>query len=159
MVNISTPAILIGVVGAGSCETDTAEIAETVGIEIARNNAVLVCGGLGGVMAAAARGARKGGGLTIGLLPGISHADANPDILIPIPTAMEHARNVLIVRACHGLIAISGGYGTLSEIALALKMKKPVIGIHSWSLDRHLENVSSPVMAVRKIIESVKGRD
>jgi len=104
-------------------------------------------------MAAAAKGAREAGGLTVGILPGTHHEDANPDIMIPIPTGLDHARNVLVVRASHGLIAVAGGYGTLSEIALALKMGKPVIGLQSWSLGDHLIQETSPESAVERLYQ------
>ncbi|MBW1839257.1 MAG: TIGR00725 family protein, partial [Deltaproteobacteria bacterium] len=106
--------IQIGVIGAGQCSSEIEKLAEEVGKEIARNKAVLVCGGLGGVMEASARGAKQEGGNTIGILPGVSFEDANPFIDIPIVTGLSHARNVLVVRSSHALIAIEGGYGTLS---------------------------------------------
>jgi len=90
---------------------------------------VLICGGLGGVMEAAARGARSAGGLTVGILPGGSHGDANPFIDIAIVTDMGQARNAILVHSSHALIALAGEYGTLSEIALALKMGLPVVGL------------------------------
>ncbi|MBN1356001.1 TIGR00725 family protein [bacterium] len=142
---------MIGVIGAAVCNDTIGSIAYDTGREIALRGAVLICGGLGGVMAAAARGAREAGGLTIGLLPGTSHSDANPDICIPIPTGLDHARNVLIVRASHGLIAISGGYGTLSEIGLALKMRKSIVGIQTWVLDAIIEQAETAREAVERL--------
>ena len=144
---------LIGVIGAGRCNPEIAELAGRVGEGIARNNGILVCGGLGGVMTAAAKGAFDAGGLTLGILPGISGDDANAYISIAIPTGMDHARNVIIARASHGLIAISGGHGTLSEIALALKMGKPVVGLNSWDLNQHLHPASTPEDAVKEIFQ------
>lgn len=120
---------LIGVSGPGSCTPDIEAIAEEVGREIARRGGILVCGGRGGVMAAAARGASEAGGLTIGILPGPDARDANPYINLPIPTGMGQARNSIIANTAEVLIAVAGGYGTLSEIALALKAEKSVVVI------------------------------
>jgi len=124
----------IGVIGAGNSDDEIASIAYAVGVEIARAGAVLVCGGLGGVMEAASRGAREAGGRTVGILPGPDRSAANPSIEIAIPTDMGHARNAIVVRASDALIAVGGAYGTLSEIALALKMGKPVVGLQSWEI-------------------------
>jgi hypothetical protein len=125
---------IIAVCGAGQCDTRLATAAEAVGRGIALAGAVLVCGGLGGVMAAACRGARAAGGLTIGILPGADTRAANPDVLIPIATGMGEARNVIIVRTADVVIAIGGEYGTLSEIALARKAGRAVVGLHTWAL-------------------------
>jgi uncharacterized protein (TIGR00725 family) len=119
----------IGVIGAGSCSAALARLACEVGREIARNHAVLVCGGLGGVMAAAAQGAKELDGYTVGILPGPNIAEANEYIDFPIATNMSHARNAIIVRTSQVLIAIAGGYGTLSEMALAMKIGKGVVAI------------------------------
>jgi uncharacterized protein (TIGR00725 family) len=118
---------LIGVIGAGSCPAAIEEIAAEVGREISRNHGVLVCGGLGGVMQAAARGAKELGAMTVGILPGPTTRDANPHVDIPIATNMGHARNAVIVHTADVLIAVGGSYGTLSEIALALKTGKGVV--------------------------------
>jgi uncharacterized protein (TIGR00725 family) len=96
---------------------------------------VVVCGGLGGVMEAACRGAKEGGGLTVGILPGTERAAANRFVDVAIPTGLGEARNALVVRAADALVAIGGGYGTLSEIALALKAGKRVVGLDSWDID------------------------
>ena len=125
-----TPPI-IGVIGAGQCDGVLYQLALDVGREIARRGAVLVCGGLGGVMEAAARGAAAEGGLTLGILPGPSTQDANPYIRVPVATDMGQARNVIIVHTADALIAVSGGAGTLSEIGHALKVGKPVIGLQT----------------------------
>jgi len=125
---------LIGVIGAGRAERDMLVIAEEVGRLIAKNGAILVTGGLYGVMEAASKGAYTEGGITVGILPGIRKEDANPYVVIPISTGMGEARNAIIARSCDCLIAIGGEYGTLSEIALALKMGKKVIGIKSWDI-------------------------
>lgn len=122
----------IGVIGAASCNEQVLELAKAVGREIASAGAVLVCGGRGGVMEAAARGAREAGGVSIGLLPGPNRNEANPELTYAIPTGLGNARNAVIACAADALIAISGGYGTLSEIGLALKMGKPVVGLETW---------------------------
>jgi uncharacterized protein (TIGR00725 family) len=96
---------------------------------------VVVCGGLGGVMEAACRGAREAGGLTVGILPGADRAAANPFVEVAIPSGLGEARNALVVRAADALIAVGGGYGSLSEIALALKAGKRVVGLDSWDIE------------------------
>lgn len=123
---------MIGVIGAGSCDNRIYELARRVGAGIAEMGALLVCGGLGGVMEGACLGAHEAGGQTVGILPGPDRAKANAHVAIPIVTDMGHARNVLIVRSSDLLIAISGGYGTLSEISIALKIGKPVVGLYTW---------------------------
>src|SRR5712692_2266294 len=122
--------LLIGVVGGSWCSSEEAEWATTVGRLLAGCGAVLLCGGLGGVMEAAARGAKQVGGLTIGLLPGSDPADANPSIDVALATGMGEMRNALLVRAAQAVIAIGGGWGTLSEIALARRIGTPVVGLH-----------------------------
>jgi uncharacterized protein (TIGR00725 family) len=126
--------IFVGVIGAGDCPDDVSRVAEEVGEKIAGAGAILVCGGLGGVMQAACRGAKSKGGVTVGLLPGIEKADANPHVDYPIVTGLGEGRNLLVVRNSDVLIALPGQFGTLSEIALALKLGKPVVGISSWNL-------------------------
>jgi uncharacterized protein (TIGR00725 family) len=130
------PAPWIAVVGPGRADVREAAWAEEAGAAIADAGAVLVCGGLGGVMEAACRGARSRGGTTVGLLPGSDREDANGWVLLAIPTGLGEARNALIVRAADALVAIGGAWGTLSEIALALKAGKPVIGLDTWELGR-----------------------
>ena len=117
----------IAVIGQGELSEKIERLAEEVGKEIASQGAVLICGGLGGVMEAAARGAKEGGATTVGILPGGDKAEANKHIDIKIATAMSHARNAIIARTADALIAVGGGYGTLSEIAFGLKLKKRVI--------------------------------
>ena len=126
----------VAVVGPGTASPAEAALAEEVGAAVAAAGAVLVCGGLGGVMEAACRGARSRGGLTVGLLPGLDRDDANGWVVVAIPTGLGEARNALVVRAADALVAVGGGWGTLSEIALALKAGKPAVGIGSWELAR-----------------------
>jgi uncharacterized protein (TIGR00725 family) len=125
----------VAVVGPGEAEPDEIAAAERVGAELARRQAVVVCGGLGGVMAAACRGAKEAGGTTVGILPGLDRGAANRFVDVVLPTGLGEARNALVVRAADVLIAIGGAYGTLSEIALALKGGKRVIGLRSWEID------------------------
>ncbi len=126
--------MFIAVIGAGRCSEAVAALAEAVGQELARRGAVLVCGGRGGVMEAACRGAKSVGGLTVGILPGTSRQDANRYVDIPIVTGMGEARNVLVVQSAQAVIAVHGEYGTLSEIGHALKLGIPVVGIGTWQL-------------------------
>ena len=126
----------VAVIGPGEATGQELSTAEEVGRLLAEAGAVLVCGGLGGAMEAACRGAKGAGGTTVGILPGIDRAVANLHVDVAITTGLGEARNALVVRAADALIAVGGGYGTLSEIALALKTGKPVIGIGSWELSR-----------------------
>ena len=126
----------MAVVGAGTAAATTDAAAEAVGRLLAEAGAVVVCGGLGGVMAAACRGAAQAGGLTIGILPGDHRTLANQWVRVVIPTGLGELRNGLVVRAAETLIAVGGEYGTLSEIALALKLGRPVVGLHTWELHR-----------------------
>lgn len=124
--------IYIGVIGAGQCDAATAALAEEVGREIAVRGGILICGGRGGVMEAAARGARAAGGLVVGILPGASRREGNPHLTVAIATGLGDARNAVIACAADALIAVAGGFGTLSEIGLALKMGRPVVGLRTW---------------------------
>lgn len=125
----------IAVIGAGSANEAVEGLAEEVGREIARSGSILICGGLGGVMGAAARGAKEKGGVTVGILPGTDKSGANEHIDIGIVTAMSHARNAIIARSADALIAVGGGYGTLSEIALGLKSEKHVIVLEDANIE------------------------
>jgi uncharacterized protein (TIGR00725 family) len=125
---------IIAVIGGRRAEKSQLKEAEKAGILIAERGAVLVCGGLGGVMEAASRGAKSAGGLTLGILPHDHKREANAYIDIPVATGLGIGRNVVICRTADAAIAIGGEYGTLSEIAFALQMQKPVIGISSWEV-------------------------
>jgi uncharacterized protein (TIGR00725 family) len=125
----------MAVVGPGRADAAEMEVAEAVGRALAARGAVLVCGGLGGVMEAACRGAAEAGGATVGILPGLDRAAANPHVGVAVPTGLGEARNALVVRAADAVIAIAGEWGTLSEIALAMKTGKPVVGLGTWELD------------------------
>ena len=154
----------IAVVGAGEAGAELLVAAEQVGARLAEAGAVLVCGGLGGVMEAACRGAREAGGLTVGLLPGTDRAAANPFVQVAIPTGMGEMRNALVVRAGEAVIAVGGGYGTLAEIGLALKARTPVVGIATWDLARpgravdEVEKVESPAEAVERALAHARLR-
>ena len=127
---------VVAVVGAGEAtDRDTGD-ARRVGRRLAEAGATLVCGGLGGVMAAACAGAHEAGGTTIGLLPGTDRSDANPHVDVVVPTGLGEGRNVLVVRSADAVVAVGGAYGTLSEIALALRAGLPVVGLRTWSLSR-----------------------
>jgi uncharacterized protein (TIGR00725 family) len=126
----------VAVIGPGQADAALTALAERVGREIALSGATLVCGGLGGVMAAACRGAAGAGGLTVGILPGTRRDEANPWVKVAVPTGLGEHRNALVVRASDVVIAIGGEYGTLSEIAMALKTGVPVVGVTTWSLER-----------------------
>jgi hypothetical protein len=151
---------LIAVVGGSTCTSEEEDWAAAVGRLVAEQGAVLVCGGLGGVMAAAARGAREAGGLTIGILPGSDPADANPSIEVPLATGMGEMRNALIVRVADALIAIGGGWGTLSEIALAQRIETPVVGLHdAFASTIDLPRVATPSAAVQWALEQARRRE
>jgi uncharacterized protein (TIGR00725 family) len=145
---MSRQRLLIGVIGAGCASLHGERQAEEVGRLLAEAGAVLLCGGLGGVMAAACRGAATAGGETIGLLPGDNAALANPNVTIALPTGMGHARNVLIAQAAKVLIAVEGEYGTLSEVAVGLKLGRPVIALGRWSELADVHQVETPAEAV-----------
>ena len=126
--------MIVAVIGSGDCTAEEAAAAEAVGRLLAEAGAVLVCGGRGGVMAAACRGAKSAGGLTIGILPGVDASEANPWVDVPIVTGLGEARNAIVVRSADAVIAVGGGYGTLSEIAFALKWGRRVVGLGTWEL-------------------------
>jgi len=121
---------IIAVIGGSSCTQNEWAFAHETGRLLADRGAIVVCGGLGGVMEAAAQGAKSNGGVTVGILPGTDPAAANAYIDVPLATGLGEMRNLLIVRVAQALIAIGGGIGTLSEIALAQRTEKPVIGLH-----------------------------
>jgi uncharacterized protein (TIGR00725 family) len=129
---VPPPRAWVAVVGPGSADAEELALAEEAGAAVAAAGAGLVCGGLGGVMEAACRGARSTGGLTLGLLPGLDRDAANGWVVVAVPTGLGEARNALVVRAADAVVAIGGGWGTLSEIALALKTGVPVVGVGTW---------------------------
>ncbi|MFQ5859049.1 MAG: TIGR00725 family protein [Anaerolineae bacterium] len=135
--------LIIAVVGDGQCDAATAAEAEAVGRALAKAGATVVCGGLGGVMEAACRGAKSAGGTTIGILPGLDRLAANPYVDIPVVTGMDQARNLIVVRTAQAVIAVRGGYGTLSEVAHALKAGIPVVGLGTWELAKRGERLDA----------------
>jgi uncharacterized protein (TIGR00725 family) len=143
--------ILIPVIGGATCSEEEAAQAEAVGRLLAEQGVGVVCGGRGGVMAAVCRGSCEAGGLTIGILPGEDTSEANAWVQIAIPTGLGEARNAIVARAGVGAIAIGGEYGTLSEIALALKWGKAVAGLGTWDIDG-VYAAESPEDAVQFIL-------
>ena len=152
----------VSVIGPSQADAPMLALAESVGAEIARNGAILICGGLGGVMEAAARGAKHAGGLTVGILPGADAESANAFIDLPIVTGLGEARNVLVARTADAVIAIGGAYGTLSEIALALRAGVPLVGLGTWQLQAPdgskppLIPAESAADAVRQALEAIR---
>ena len=158
---MAAPKLFVAVIGASKASKAEVKCAEQVGRELAKRGAVLVCGGLGGVMEAACRGASEAGGLTVGILPGDNRETANPWVQIPIVTTLGYARNVAVVRSAQAVIAIGGAYGTLSEIAFALQAGLPVIGLGTWSMsqngkaDTAVMRAASPKEAVSLALELI----
>lgn len=147
--------VFIAVIGGSQCSPEEARLAQEVGRELARRGAVVLCGGLGGVMEAACKGARAEGGITIGILPGDNRREANPYVLFPIATGMGYARNIIVAWSADAVIAIDGSYGTLSEIAYALQKGTPVVGLNTWSLSLNSEEDKS-IIAARSPAEAVE---
>lgn len=139
--------MFLAVVGSAVCDEAVAALAREVGREAARRGATLVCGGRGGVMEAACQGAKDGGGTTVGILPGTDRREANPYVDLPVVTGLGEARNAIVVRSADAVIAVSGGYGTLSEIGLALKMGRPVVGLGTWELHQEGRPVQAVIQA------------
>jgi uncharacterized protein (TIGR00725 family) len=145
----------VAVVGPGEGSEHELEVATQVGRQLGEAGAVLVCGGLGGVMAAACRGAASAGGLTVGILPGTDRRSANDWVTVAIPTGLGELRNGLVVRAAQAVVAIGGSYGTLSEVALALKTGVPVVGLSTWEIDG-IECADGPEDAVGRALVHVR---
>jgi uncharacterized protein (TIGR00725 family) len=152
----------ISVIGAGQASDDEAAAAEEIGRLIAEAGAILVCGGLGGVMDAAARGCETAGGTSVGILPGDDRTHGSPHLTVRVATGLGEARNAIVARAADAVIAVGGEFGTLSEIAFALKMGKPVVGLGTWSLDLEglpgdpLQRAATPADAVAKALEAAE---
>jgi uncharacterized protein (TIGR00725 family) len=156
-VSASTPYVAVCGPGVASDEEDAA--AEEIGRLLGEAGAVVVCGGRGGVMDAAARGARSGGGISVGLLPDDHRAGAGRHLTVSLPTGMGETRNALVARAADVVIAVGGEFGTLSEIAFALKLGKPVVGLRTWELAKdgtasdEIVRVDTPSLAARRALE------
>lgn len=156
--------VRIAVIGERQTSPTLQEAAETIGRDIARRGGVLICGGMGGAMEAACRGAAAAGGVVVGILPTDTADEANPYVLIPLPTGLGEGRNILVVRAAEAVIAVGGGYGTLSEIGHALNIGVPVIGLHTWEVSRTglppapIRRTQDPVQAVEWAWEAALAR-
>jgi uncharacterized protein (TIGR00725 family) len=150
--------VYVLVVGPDPASPEVAARCEEIGRLLAQEGAIVVTGGLGGAMEAASRGAAEAGGITVGLLPGTSREPANPHLTVAIPTGMGEGRNVLNVRAADAVIAVAGEFGTLSEIAFALKTGVPVVGLGTWELRKAgrvvdaFVRVDTPSEAVREAL-------
>jgi uncharacterized protein (TIGR00725 family) len=153
-----TQLLRIGVIGSGECDHEIAGIARRVGELIGAAGAALVCGGLGGVMEAAAAGAREAGAITIGILPGTDARAANPGIRVAIPTGLGEARNTVVVGASDAVIAVAGGWGTLSEAAFCLKNDVPLITLRSNLPPLPVPEARSPEDAVTWALDQARGR-
>ena len=157
--------LIISVIGANEPSTKIAQLAEQVGSELGKREVVLVCGGLGGVMEAACRGAKMAGGTTIGILPGSDPNTANPWVDIPICTGISYARNIIVVKTGRAVIAVGGAYGTLSEIAHALADNLPVVALDTWKFvrdgleDSSMIKASTAVEAVELAVEAATARN
>jgi uncharacterized protein (TIGR00725 family) len=147
----------VAVVGPGDASEDELATADAVGRNLAERGAVVVCGGLGGVMAAVCHGATSTGGTAVGILPGHDRAAGNEWLTVAIPTGLGELRNGLVIRSADAVIAVGGTYGTLSEVALALKTGVPVIGLRTWEIDG-IERVDSPGEAVDRALRRAGGR-
>jgi uncharacterized protein (TIGR00725 family) len=141
----------IAIIGARSCDAEVSVLAEQMGLLLAENGYNLICGGLGGVMEAVCKGARSKNGITIGILPGNNPGDANQYVDIPIATGIGVSRNLIIIHSAVAVIAISGGFGTLSELAFALQLEKPVIGLGTWEISEAVIKASDPGDAIEKL--------
>jgi hypothetical protein len=153
------------VAGGASCSPQESAEAREVGRLLAKAGIAVVTGGLGGVMEAASQGAREGGGTTVAILPGADRADANPFVDIAVPTGLGDARNAVVAASGDAMIAVGGGLGTLSEIALALQRGIPVVGLHTWKLDPRrlppgagIREADTPEAAVRMVAEALHDR-
>lgn len=144
----------VAVVGPSEATAEELACAEQVGRLLAARGAVVVCGGLGGVMDAVSRGASGAGGTVLGILPGTNRADANEHVTVALTTGMGEMRNGLVVRAADAVVAVGGAYGTLSEIAFALRTGVPVVGIGTWDLDDVID-VADPGAAVDLVLELI----
>lgn len=156
---------IIGVIGSSKADPDVLRLAEEVGEAIAKSGAAVVCGGLSGVMEAVCKGARRCGGLTIGIIPSDQKSDANQYVQIPIVTGMGVGRNVMLVKTADVLIAVGGEFGTLSEIAHALNLGKTVIGLRTWKLEKahtrpipNLVEVDDPKKAVDLALRAISAK-
>jgi len=150
---------VIAVIGAGKCSKKLRDMAAEVGRIVAEQGGVIVCGGMGGIMEGAARGAKEAGGTTIGILPTDLKEDANEFIDYVIPTGFGEARNIMVVRAADAVIAFPGKFGTLTEMAFALHAKRPVISVNAWRLSDEISQVETPAEAAELAMKLAVGGD
>jgi uncharacterized protein (TIGR00725 family) len=159
-----TVSVYVGVAGASRAAAPLLRQAEHLGRRLAEAGAVVVCGGGGGVMEGVCRGAQAAGGITVGLLPGLDRGEGNPHLTVSVPTGLGQGRNLLLVRSSDALVAVGGGFGTLSEIGLALRTGTPVVGLATWSLHLDARPVEAfpvadgPDTAARLAIEAARSR-
>jgi uncharacterized protein (TIGR00725 family) len=142
---------MIAVIGARSCDKDIFQSAEEIGELLAKKGYNIICGGMGGVMEAVCKGAKTYSGITIGILPGDHTEEANPYVDIAIASGMGIGRNILIIHSALAVIAINGGFGTLSEIAFALQLGKPVVGLGTWDVSENIIQANDPSDAIEKL--------
>lgn len=150
--------LYISVIGASDALPELAALAEEIGFEIARRNHVLVCGGMGGVMDAAAKGAALADGVSIGILPGDSRRAASSYLTLSIPTSMSYGRNFLVVLSGDGIIAVGGEFGTLSEIAFAIKLEKPLVIMEDWGINNigHAPDMAGRAKTAKEAVDLVE---
>jgi len=153
---VNKDAICIGVIGAGKCAKKLKDEAYAVGQAIAKRGAVLICGGLKGVMEAAAHGAKDAGGVTVGIIPGADKAEANAYCDIVIPTGIGEARNVVVVQASDAVVSLHGKYGTISEMAFSLKLGRPLVSLVAWDAMPEVITIADPAKAVDQAIKLAK---
>ncbi|PWB72585.1 TIGR00725 family protein [candidate division GN15 bacterium] len=144
---------VIAVIGAGKCSKKMRDAAAEVGRYVAEHGGLIVCGGLGGVMEGAARGAREAGGTVIGIIPGDSAAEANEFVDLVIPTGMGEARNILVIRTADAVVAFPGKYGTLTEMAFARLFDKPLVSVQAWKLGEEVIQVEDATEAAKLALE------
>ena len=147
---------IIAIVGAGKCSKKLRDKAAVVARQVVKNGGIIVCGGMGGIMEGAARGAWEGGGVSIGILPSEDRKDANKFITFAIPTGFGEARNLMVIRAADAVVAFPGKFGTLSEMAFALKIGKPLISIAAWKLGEGIIQLDDAIEAADKALELAK---
>jgi uncharacterized protein (TIGR00725 family) len=147
---------IIAIVGAGKCSKKLRDKAALVARQVVKNGGIIVCGGMGGIMEGAARGAWEGGGVSIGILPSEDRKDANKFVTFAIPTGFGEARNLMVIRAADAVVAFPGKFGTLSEMAFALKIGKPLISIAAWKLGEGIIQLDDAVEAADKAMELAK---
>ena len=156
--NVKGRTVHVAVIGGRKVSDALLAEAEKVGEYLAERNSVLVCGGLGGVMEAACRGAKRRGGVTIGILPGGDREAANPYVDYIIPSGMGLLRNGLIINSAEGAIAVGGHYGTLSEMAFALQRAIPLVSLRSWTLDTGIKTAESAKEAVDLLFDLIASK-